>query len=90
VATITFSGHKQKIAEFAAQTLNFARQDGGLLLTAEGEMQFQDTASVENMLASYEPYHVAIEKDGETVIDQPFRLTFYTLELDTLAVLLQQ
>jgi len=86
---ITFSGHKQKIAEFKASNINFVRQDGGLLLTAEGEMLFQDTPSVENMLASAEPYHVTIEKDGETVIDQPFRLTFYTLEPDALAVLLQ-
>lgn len=89
MARITFSGHKQKIAEFEASELSFAQQDGGLLLTAEGVMQFQDTPSVENMLMSHAPYHVTIEKDGNTVIDQPFRLTFYTLEADNLAVLME-
>ena len=87
--TIIFSGHKQKIIEFAAETLNFAQQDGGLLLTAEGEMLFQDTPSVENMLNTNAPIHVAIMKGAQTVIDQPFQVTFFTLEPDNLAVLLQ-
>jgi hypothetical protein len=86
--TIVFSGHKQKIAEFSAEMLNVVREDGGLLLTAEGEMIFQDTPSVENMLNAESTIHVTITRDGETVIDQPFKLTFFTLEPDNLAVLL--
>ena len=86
--TIIFSGHKQKIAEFSAETLNFVQQDDGLLLTAEGEMLFQDTPSVENMLNTSSPVHVTIAKEGNTVVDQPFQVTFFTLEPEALAVLL--
>lgn len=86
---ITFSGHKQKIAEFAAQTISFVREDGGLLLSAEGEMLFQDTPSVENMLNASEPVHITIMKGQETVIDQPFTLTIFAFEANSIAVLLQ-
>ena len=87
--TIIFSGRKQKIAEFTAETMSFVREDGGLLLSAEGEMVFQDTPSVENMLNASEPVHITIMKGTETVIDQPFTLTIFAFEANTIAVLLQ-
>lgn len=86
--TIIFSGHKKKIAEFAAETMSFLREDGGLLLSAEGEMLFQDTPSVENMLNASEPVHITIMKGQEIVIDQPFSLTVFSFESEALVVLL--
>jgi hypothetical protein len=86
--SIVFSGHKQKIAEFAADHIDFARQDGGLLVQAEGEMVFQDTASVENMLNAQTPVHVDIIRDGQEVISQPFAVTVFAFEAGQIAVLL--
>lgn len=89
MAKITFAYNKQKIAEFHAESLEFARQDGGLLVTASGEMAFQDTALVESLLNHKPNCHITIEKDGEAVLSQNMDITFFTFEHTELAVLLQ-
>jgi hypothetical protein len=89
VQKVIFSNRKQRVAVFDAQTLDFAREPTGLLLTAEGEMIFQDTAAIEELVNHCAECGVTILKDGETVIDQTFRTTFFTLEADALAVLLE-
>lgn len=86
--TVAFAYNRQKIAEFAAETLEFARQDGGLLLTASGEITFQDTALLESLLSHKPHCHVTIVKGDDMVVDHAFDVTFFTLEPDMLAVLL--
>jgi hypothetical protein len=87
--TISFTFKKQKLAEFVAENMEFARQPEGLLVTAEGEMVFQDTPSMQEIASTSASCVVTIVKDGETVVDQLFQATFFTLEADQLAVLLQ-
>lgn len=89
VQTITFAYNKQRIAEFVAENLEFTRQPEGLLITAEGEMVAQDTPSVETLINHKSTCHVTICKDGQTIIEQPFEVTFFTLEADELVALLQ-
>lgn len=87
--TITFSRLKQKIAEFRADNLNFSRETDGLFISAEGEMLQQDTPLLEQIANHSATCIVTIVKDGETVIDQPFQVTFFTLEANIIVALLQ-
>ena len=87
--SVTFAYNKQKIAEFAANYLEFAQQDGGLLLIAEGEMIFQDTPLVEALMNERATCHVTLVKDGEIVVEQNFDVTFFTFEHTELTALLQ-
>jgi hypothetical protein len=89
VQSVTFAYNKQKIAEFIAETLDFTRDTDGLVLIASGEMVFQDTPLIEALLNHRPNCRVTISKDGQTVIDQSFDVTFFTLEPDQLAALLQ-
>lgn len=84
--TLTFSSHKQTIAEFRADTLSFERQPDGLLVSAEGEMLFQDTALLENFTSGGHACTVTLRKDGEAVIDDRFEVAFFTLEPNALVV----
>ena len=86
--TITFFSHKHKIAEFYTESPQFAQQDAGLLLSAEGEMRFQDTALLQELAAHTAECRVVIGNTDTTVIDQSFQMTFFTLEANMLVVLL--
>ncbi len=87
--SITFAHNRQTIAEFVAENMEFTRDPNGLLVTASGEMVFQDTPLVEALIADDSTCHVTIMKDGQTVVEQLFQVSFFTLEADNLAVLLQ-
>jgi len=87
--TISFHCSKQKLAEFAAHRLNFSHEEAGLLVSAQGEMLHQDTALLQNVADRNAICNVTIVKDGETVIDQLFRVTFYTLEAQEIVAVLE-
>lgn len=87
---IVFSRHRQKILEFAAEELQFAQQQGGLMLTGAGEISFQDTPLLEQFINHSEALAVTLLKDSETVLDARFNVTFFSLEHDSIAVLLQE
>lgn len=87
--TITLSFPKQKIAEFDAEDVEFTRQDGGLLLTANGEMIFQDTPHLETLINEKPNCHIAIDKGNESVLSQEMHVTVFTFEQEQIALLLK-
>ncbi len=85
---IIFSDIKRTIAEFRADTLTFERQEGSLLISAEGEMLAQDTPALEEIASGNHACFVTVLKGEETVIDGQFNVTFFTLEANTVIVAL--
>ncbi len=86
--TLTFSDSKRVILAFAADALSFERQEGGILLSAEGEMTQQDNAALEDLTASGRSCAVRIEKQEETLLNAQLTPTFFTLEKAAVIALL--
>lgn len=85
---ITLSFPKQKIAEFSAENVEFTREEQGLLLTASGEMTFQDTPSLETLINEKPVCHITIEKDGQEILSQEMSVSVFSFEPNQIAVLL--
>lgn len=84
--TLTFSDNKRTLAVFHAETLNFAREEAGLLITALGEMTQQDTPLLENYLNRAAECHVHLAEGEAEILSARFTVTFFTLEQNQIAV----
>jgi hypothetical protein len=87
--TVVFSYAKQKIAVVKADSLEITQEPDGLLAFISGEILMQETSLVEQMMNTKTRCNVCITKEEETVIDQPFEVTFFAFEPDKVICLLQ-
>lgn len=87
--TVVFSFNRQKIAVLQAEGIEITQEPDGLLLFVDGQVLMQDTPLVEQMMNIKTRCNVCIMKDEETVLDQPFEVTFFAFEADKAICLLQ-
>ena len=87
--TVVFSYSRQKIAVVKADGLEITQEPDGLLLFVNGEILMQETALVEQLMNTKTQCNVCIMKEEDTVLDQPFEVTFFAFEPDKVICLLQ-
>lgn len=87
--TVIFSCTRQKIAVVKADSLEITQEPDGLLMFVGGEILMQDTPMVEQLMNTKTRCNLCIMKEEETVIDQPFDVTFFAFEADKVICLLQ-
>jgi D-aminopeptidase len=85
---IAFFSHKKPLLSFAAEEMECEKQEGALLLSARGAVEFQDSVAVQEMTQQPVRCNVRITEGDSAVVDARFDVTLYALEADSLTVAL--
>lgn len=91
--TLTFSDNKRPILTFEAETLEYQAEGTNattgtpeILIVASGEITFQDTPPLEEMLGGDYEYLLTVTEGANELMCQRFHVLFLLLEPEQLAV----
>lgn len=84
--TLHFFESKRPILTFQAEDVNYAPDGAEILLTAQGEITFQDTPAVEELFHGKPSCFLQVKEQEEILLDGRFSVTFLVLEANQLVV----
>jgi hypothetical protein len=84
--TITFSDTKRPILTFAAEHTELAADGDAFVIQASGEITFQDTPALEDLMHNNHACLLRVEEDATELMSGRFHATFLVLEQEMLVV----
>ena len=82
--TLLFSYPKRPILHFSAENVDFAREKEAFLLQAQGEISFQDTPALEELMYVHPACQFSVTEAGEELLHGHYSITILVLEPDQL------